>query len=244
MDSHAQSNKLPIIEFTEKNLIPGTSSWKSTSDSIRWALESYGCLVVDYDKARLEQGYQPVFGLLEELFGLPMETKMKYTSQFKGFGYDGNHPAMPLYESFGIEDGATLESVERFAKLMWPLGHDKFCETMQSNSKVSLELIHMVMKMVLSSYGLEKYSNSLIESSFYMKRLIRYKSQGENETSIGILPHRDKSFMSIISTNEVKGLQIETPQGEWIEFEPSPSKFILIVGEAFMVRSSNSISPL
>ncbi|KAG8388311.1 hypothetical protein BUALT_Bualt02G0112300 [Buddleja alternifolia] len=127
MDSNAQSNKLPIIEFSEKNLIPGTSSWKSTSDSIRRALESYGCLVVDYDKARLEPGDQAVFGLLEELFRLPMETKMRYTSQRQGFGFE-NYPAMPLYESFGIEDGATLESVEGFTKLMWPFGHDKFCD--------------------------------------------------------------------------------------------------------------------
>ncbi|KAG8388310.1 hypothetical protein BUALT_Bualt02G0112200 [Buddleja alternifolia] len=99
----------------------------------------------------------------------------------------------------------------------------------------------MVMNMVLSSYGLEKYCNSLIESSFYMKRLIKYKSQGENETSIGLLPHTDKTFMSIISTNEVKGLQIKTPQGEWIDFEPSPSKFILLVGEAFMAWSNGKV---
>ncbi|KAG8388309.1 hypothetical protein BUALT_Bualt02G0112100 [Buddleja alternifolia] len=127
MDSHAQSNKLPIIEFSEKNLIPGTSVFRIVSH--------------------------------------------------------GNE------------------------------------------------------------HGVVEYCNSLIESSFHMKRLIKYKSQGENETSTGLLPHTDKTFMSIISTNEVKGLQIETPQGEWIDFEPSPSKFILTVGEAFMVRSSNSISP-
>lgn len=93
-----------------------------------------------------------------------------------------------------------------------------------------------VIKMVASCFGLEKYYEPLMESSLYVTRLMKYNSPGENQSGIGIVAHRDKSFMTVIDTNEVKGLEIETRDGHWIDYEPSPGKFIVIVGEAFMVR--------
>ncbi|KAI3455377.1 hypothetical protein Pfo_012040 [Paulownia fortunei] len=239
MGSHAQP-KLPIIEFNEKNLTPGTSSWKSTSDSVRQALESYGCFVVAYENMSWEL-YEAMFGLSGKLFSLPLETKRKHTSEIPGFGYGGNYSVMPLFEYFGIEDGGTLEAAKKFTSLMWPDRHEKFCETMYSYCKLLSKLDHTVMKMVASSYHLEKYYDPLIQSSFYMTRLMKYHPPGENESFIGIVPHRDKSFMAVIGTNEVKGLQIETRDGDWIDFEPSPGKFIVIVGEALMAWSNGRI---
>ncbi|KAI3463364.1 hypothetical protein Pfo_020027 [Paulownia fortunei] len=238
------SDKLPVVEFTETNSTPGTTSWKSTSDSVRRALETYGCLVVDYTKIGAEL-QDAIFKLSEELFRLPKETKIKHTSQLAGFGYGGNYATMPLYECFGIEDGGTLEAAKEFTSLMWPHGHHKFSETIYSYSKLLSELDHMLMKMVVSSYGLEKYYDPLIQSSFYMTRFIKYHLPGKNESNIGLVPHRDKGFLTIISSHEVKGLQIKTPDDEWIDFEPSPSKFVVLVGEALMAWSNGRIySPL
>ncbi|KAK6148928.1 hypothetical protein DH2020_016453 [Rehmannia glutinosa] len=238
MDSQAQS-KLPVIEFNEKNMNPGTNSWKSTSDSVRQALESYGCFVVAYHISL--DLYEKTFGLTEELFRLPMETKRRHTSEVAGFGYGGNYAVMPLFEYFGIEDDGTFEATEKFTSLMWPDGHHKFCETIHSYAKVLSKLDHTIMKMVGSSYNLEKYMDPLIQSSTYMTRLMRYHAPGENKRGIGIIPHRDKSFMSVIGTNEVKGLEIETRDGDWIDFEPSPGKFIVVVGEALMAWSNGRI---
>ncbi|KAK6148925.1 hypothetical protein DH2020_016450 [Rehmannia glutinosa] len=107
---------------------PGTNSWKSTSDSVRQALESYGCFVVAYDNyMSSELTYEETFGLTEELFRLPIETKRRHTSELAGFGYGGNYTVMPLFEYFGIEDCQTFEAAEKFTSLMWPDGHHKFC---------------------------------------------------------------------------------------------------------------------
>ncbi|KAG8379887.1 hypothetical protein BUALT_Bualt07G0136000 [Buddleja alternifolia] len=241
MGSHAQP-KLPIIEFTEKNLTTGTSSWKSTSDSVRQALESYGCFVAAYESISSEM-HEAVFGLSEELFSLPKETKMKNSSDIPGFGYGANYPRMPIFEYLGIQDGGTLEAAKKFTNLMWPHGHDKFCETIYSYYKLLLELDHTVVKMVASSYGLDiyKHCDPLIQSSFYLSRFMKYHTPGENENNVGLVPHTDKSFMAIIGTNDVKGLQIETPDGEWIDFEPSPSKYLVIVGEPFMAWSNGRL---
>ncbi|EYU24677.1 hypothetical protein MIMGU_mgv1a010266mg [Erythranthe guttata] len=244
-------SKLHIVQLTEANSTLGTTSWKSTSDSVRRALELHGCVVVDYDNvhaaaaAAVEGG---VFGVLKEVFGLPLETKMKHKSGLLGFGYEGNYPEMPLFQCFGIEDGGTHQGIKDFTTLMWPHhhGHDIFCETIHSYSNLLSELHNTVMKMVVSSYGLDdKYYDNLVDSSLYMTRLIEYRPPGENESDIGLQSHRDKGFLTVIGTNEVRGLQIETPGGEWIDFEPSPSKFLVLAGEAFMAWSNGRIySPL
>ncbi|KAK4479639.1 hypothetical protein RD792_015166 [Penstemon davidsonii] len=245
MNASEPQSKLPVIKFNEKNSNPGTSSWKSTSDSVRRALESYGCFVLVDEEFDLKL-HESTFSLIsEELFNLSIETKKKHTSELPGFGYGGNYSVMPLFEYFGIEDRGTRDAVERFTTLMWPHGHHKFCETMYSYCELLSKLDHTVMRMVTSSYGLEKYYEPLIKSSFYMTRLMKYHSPGENKSNIGIIPHKDKSFLSVIGTNEVNGLEIETPDGEWIHFHPSPSKFIVIVGEAFTAWSNGRIySPL
>lgn len=118
--------KIPIIEFTEASLTPGSSSWKSMSDSVRRALETYGCLVVSDEKTRPEHSQESLFGMLGEAFILPDETKKKYTSQLVGFGYGGRYPRMPHLEYFGIEDEGNLEGVKNFTTIMWPNGNVKF----------------------------------------------------------------------------------------------------------------------
>ncbi|KAL3633007.1 hypothetical protein CASFOL_025991 [Castilleja foliolosa] len=246
MDHHAKYSTLPIIEFNEMNINPGTNSWKSTSESVRQALESYGCFIVDYNNPNISsEMHDEMFSLTKDLFRLPMETKKKHTSEIPGFGYGGRFSIMPLFEYFGIEDGGSYDGVNKFTSLMWPEGHNKFCETIHSYTKLLAKLDHLVMKMVTSSYNIEKHYDPLIQSSTYMTRLMRYEPPGENKSSVGLVAHRDKSFMSVISTNEVKGLEIETRNGDWIDYEPSRGKFIVIVGEALMAWSNGRIySPL
>ncbi|XP_022886798.1 probable 2-oxoglutarate-dependent dioxygenase AOP1 isoform X1 [Olea europaea var. sylvestris] len=243
MGSDAQS-KLPIVDFREENLIPGTNSWVSTSNLVRCALESYGCFIALYEKITLEQRNE-VFKSAKELFDLPVETKVKNISNFAGSGYGGNYPIMPLFEYMGIENGANLEATKNFTSIMWPDGNDCFCGTAHSYCKLLLELDQAVMEMVINSYGVQKYYNPLIQSSFYLTRFMKYRVPEENEINIGLIPHTDKNFLTIIDTNRVRGLEIETRDGEWIDYQPSPSTYLVMAGEPMMVRAlflSSSLS--
>ncbi|MCE3050817.1 hypothetical protein HAX54_048243 [Datura stramonium] len=234
--------KLPIIEFTDENLMAGTSSWKSTSREIRGALEEYGCFAAVYRKVSPELR-ESMFHHCKELFQLPLETKLQNASDVLGFGYGGNFPNMPLAEYFGIENGATLDSTNNFANQMWP-NRDvhKFCEESVSYSKLIAELDDTVIRMMLESYGLEKYYEPLKDSCMYLMRFIKYRSPKMNETNIGHLPHRDKSFMGIIDTNQVGGLEMQTRDGKWITFHPSPYKtLVFIAGEPFTAWSNGRV---
>ncbi|CAA3017099.1 2-oxoglutarate-dependent dioxygenase AOP3-like [Olea europaea subsp. europaea] len=243
MGSDAQS-KLPIVDFREENLIPGTNSWVSTSNLVRCALESYGCFIALYEKITLEQ-HNEVFKSAKELFDLPVETKVKNISNFAGSGYGGNYPIMPLFEYMGIENGANLEATKNFTSIMWPDGNDCFCGTAHSYCKLLLELDQAVMEMMINSYGVQNYYNALIQSSFYLTRFMKYRVPEENEINIGLIPHTDKNFLTIIDTNRVRGLEIETRDGEWIDYQPSPSTYLVMAGEPMMVRAlflSSSLS--
>ncbi|CDO98087.1 unnamed protein product [Coffea canephora] len=231
---------LPIIHFNSENLTPGSSSWLSTSEIVRKALESYGCFVAVYKNISPEL-HDKMLNLSKELFDVPVEIKVQNTSDYLGFGYGGNYSVMPLIEYLGITNAATLEATKDFTNLIWPDGNDSFCETAFSYAKQLLELKNLMMQMVLENYGVEKHYELLVRSAFHLMRFIKYRTPKTNEINTGLRPHVDKTFLSVLAGNHVKGLQIETKDGEWIDFAPTPSAFLVIAGEGFTAWSNGKV---
>ncbi|KAE8718476.1 Detected protein of unknown function [Hibiscus syriacus] len=65
--------KLPVIDFSNQNLKPGSPKWDSAKHQVREALEEYGCFEASLDQV-LELR-DAVFGAMEEAFDLPLEAK-------------------------------------------------------------------------------------------------------------------------------------------------------------------------
>ncbi|KZV43182.1 hypothetical protein F511_23658 [Dorcoceras hygrometricum] len=219
---------LPIIHFSEESIKPGSASWLSTSKDVVRALEDYGCFVATYTKFSQEL-HKQIFNESKELFDLPTDIKMLNTSTTPSHGYVGQVPLIPLYEGLGIENSTTREGVESKSSLEY--------------SKTVAELDQIVMSMVSEEYGVEKSYKSLLDSASYLLKFIKYRGPNENETNLGIVPHTDKSFTSILHQKQVKGLEIETKQGEWIVVDPSPSTFIVMAGDACMAWTNGRIKP-
>ncbi|KAI8024660.1 putative 2-oxoglutarate-dependent dioxygenase AOP1.2 [Camellia lanceoleosa] len=233
--------KIPKIDFTKENLKQGTSSWIETSNEVKCALEEYGCFVAVYDRVSMEL-YNEVFESLGELFDLPKEIKVKNTCDKPYLGYVGDEPIIPLYEGFGIDDAPTLEAAQSFTNLMWPNGNDHFCKIMHSYSVLVSELEKMVKRMVFESYGVEKYYDSFMESTNYLLRIMKYRGpKMEEETNVGLTDHTDKTFMTILHQNQVNGLELKTKDGHWISFDPSPSSFVVLAGDALLAWSNNRV---
>ncbi|KAL7162385.1 hypothetical protein ACSBR2_042800 [Camellia fascicularis] len=234
-------HKLPIIDFTKENLKPGTSSWQKASKQVLSALEEYGCFVAVYDEVSLDL-HDKVFNKLEELFDLPTATKMQNKSSKPLYGYVGQIPVVPLYESMGIDDANTLEGIQNFTKVMWPNGNDGFSEAMLPFSKAIAELEQMVVKMVFESYGVEKYYEPHLKSASYLSRVMKYRRPEMNESNMGFVAHTDKSFMSIIhQKQQIDGLEVKAKDGEWFCVELSPSSFVVMAGDAILAWSNNRI---
>lgn len=58
------------------------------------------------------------------------------------------------------------------------------------------------------------------------------------ELTLGIPPHSDYGFLTILLQDEVQGLQIQHA-GEWVTVEPIPNSFVVNVGDHLEVGSSS-----
>ncbi|KAK6125159.1 hypothetical protein DH2020_041100 [Rehmannia glutinosa] len=154
---------------------------------------------------------------LQQLFDLPLRIKRLNKSDTPYYGYIGQYPEIPLYESLGIED--TLSQP----------GHD------ESYSGQLSELDKIVRRMVLESLGLEKYLDEHMGVTDYLIRFQKYDAPKSNDTKLGLDSHKDKKIVvTILYGNEVKGLEVLTKDGKyWIDAEPSKNSFIVMIGEYF-----------
>ncbi|KAI5675606.1 hypothetical protein M9H77_06556 [Catharanthus roseus] len=179
--------KLPIIDFSSQDLKFGTPIWDSVKIEVRKALEEFGCFKALFDKIPLPLR-KSLFEGMADLFYLPLQTKIKNSSKkpFHGLHNVGQYPIAPLYESMGIEEPISPEKVESFTKLMWPQGNSTFSKTIQSYSEQLAELDKIVRRMILESFGLEKYMNEHMDSTDYLLRIMKYKGPQTNKTNVGL----------------------------------------------------------
>ncbi|KAJ0478553.1 putative oxoglutarate/iron-dependent dioxygenase, isopenicillin N synthase [Helianthus annuus] len=91
--------------------------------------------------------------------------------------------------------------------------------------------------MVFESYGLEKYYESFNESVTYVLKPNKYRPPKSNEVNVGAKMHTDKNLFSILSQNQMNGLEVQIKDDEWMAVEFPPSSFFLMATDVFMVRS-------
>ncbi|KAL0642497.1 hypothetical protein Bca4012_040787 [Brassica carinata] len=107
-------------------------------------------------------------------------------------------------------------------------------ETMHKFSERSVELDVMARRMIMESFGIEKYLDEHLNSTYYVLRLMKYTSAPDDdveETKVGLLSHTDKSITTILHQYEVDGLEIKTKDEKWIKVKPSQHCFIIMVGD-------------
>lgn len=117
--------KLPTIDFSMPNLKPGTTEWDSVRAQVRFSLEEYGCFEALFNKVPLDVR-KAIFEATEELFDLPLQTKLRNVSQKPFHGYVGQYPMVPLYESMGIDEANVYGQVQSFTHTLWPQQNPNF----------------------------------------------------------------------------------------------------------------------
>ncbi|KAJ9190101.1 hypothetical protein P3X46_001333 [Hevea brasiliensis] len=223
--------RLPVIDFSKEELKPGTEEWESVKSQVRKALEEYGCFEALFNKvpAELRKG---IVGAMEELFELPLQTKLRNVSKKPFHGYVGQYPQAPLYESMGIDDANISQNVDSLTSVLWPQGNPIFSKTVQSFSEQVSELDQIVRRMIVESLGLEKYMDEHMNSTNYLLRVMKYKGPQTTDTQLGLHPHTDKNIVTILYQNQVDGLEVKTKDGEWINVKLSPDSFVVMIGDS------------
>ncbi|TYI32112.1 hypothetical protein ES332_A04G035800v1 [Gossypium tomentosum] len=100
-------------------------------------------------------------------------------------------------------------------------------KTLASFTQLASELQKKILKMILESFGLEKYMDEFIDSTNYQLRIMKYEKPKTNDSTPALAAHCDTNTMTLLYQNEVNGLQIQSIDGEWINMKPSPNSFIV-----------------
>ncbi|KAK4252847.1 hypothetical protein QN277_010992 [Acacia crassicarpa] len=236
-------SEIPVIDFMDENLKPGTETWFSAGQVMRSALEANGCFYAMSNKVSTEL-HNSVLSLMKELFDLPLEIKTQKTSDKPYHSYYGQIPMHPLYESVGIDfDGpVNKEAIQKYANVMWSTGYDHFCESINLYAKLLEEMDQTAKRLLFDAYDLDKrHCDSLLESTSYMIRSFKYLVPHDNEDNLGLRAHTDVTYFTILHQNSVTGLQVKLKTGEWIDSDPSPSMFLILAGDALKVWSNDRI---
>ncbi|KAJ0007110.1 hypothetical protein Pint_29973 [Pistacia integerrima] len=168
---------------------------------------------------------------------------MKTVDPNPGHGYL-KLPNLPRHEGLGIEFATNKEACKNFTNVLWPKGNDRFCEIAHTFANIVAELQQLVMRMLFESYGIdEKHYESQRRSNTYLLRFLNYRKCHKTEKNTAALSgHTDKTLVLILYSDEVKGLELRTKDGEWMHFQPSPSSNLVIAGDVGMVSPSKILS--
>ncbi|KAF9618071.1 hypothetical protein IFM89_000022 [Coptis chinensis] len=135
-------------------------------------------------------------------------------------------PILPHHESMSIAGVLNFEKMERFTNMMWPQGNPRVSKTIHSYAKQVVELDQLLRRMIFESMGVKKYYDEHIESNFYRFRVAKYTIPDQpdelNETKMGCRANTDMNLVTILSENQVQGLEITTKDGQGVQARVSP----------------------
>ncbi|TYJ02554.1 hypothetical protein E1A91_A13G237500v1 [Gossypium mustelinum] len=230
----------PVIEFHSSDLERGTEGWNRLCKRVREACETFGCFEVVYEKIS-KNVREDVFGLLKELFDVPVERKQKNTSPIPFHGWVGPCKEISLlYEGFGLGDASNYDSIKSFAQVIWPDGHPHFCDIMHTMTTQMEELNKLIWLMIIDSYELG--NRSLDMNYKTLMRMMKYIPPQQGEYESGLFAHTDKPLSTLICEHQIPGLEIEVNDGQWIKlFNLSPSSFVFVVGDTLKAWSNGRL---
>ncbi|KAK1416816.1 hypothetical protein QVD17_25933 [Tagetes erecta] len=228
--------QLPVIDFSMliNNPNQDPCAYETIKTKVLEAFQKYGCFQASISGVTPEL-QNSVYDAIKLLFDLPVETKSKNTSTNLFYGYLGNSPQLPLYESMGIDDPYIPEQVQNFTDLMWPQGNPQVSNDIQMYVKKLWELNLITKKMLFEILNLEKYLKEHMELTNYVLKLMKYRVPEPNESNLGMHIHADAGVLTILHQNDVEGLEILTKDDECLKVKLSPKLFIVMAGETLNV---------
>jgi isopenicillin N synthase-like dioxygenase len=232
----------------------------SENDQLRFinelfrGIKDFGFIILkdhDVEPSLLTEAYQ----ILEELYQLPVETKMKYaqvTGGQRGYVPYGtehakNSPVMDLKEFWhvGREVGNEHRFAKYYSKNFWPTEIPEFksvfeqiYSSLEEAGKAMLQALTFPLDMDI------QYFDSMVEEGDSILRLLHYPPipDGVDSRCLRAAPHEDINLITILPAATASGLQLKDRDGKWLDVISEPGTLIVDAGD-MLSRISNDVIP-
>ncbi|KAJ7976873.1 2-oxoglutarate and Fe(II)-dependent oxygenase superfamily protein [Quillaja saponaria] len=239
--------KLPIIDFAQL-LGPNRSQ---VLKSLANACEHYGFFqVINHGIA--EDIISNMIDAGTRFFELPFEDRAKYMSNNMqapvryGTSYNQNKDKVFCWRDFLK---LLCHPLPEFLPL-WPSSPVDFQNLAATYSKETKYMFLMLMEAIIESLGIVTTATTNDQNKTEEEDILKQFEDGsqvmvvnfyppcpEPDLTIGLPPHSDYGFLTLLLQDEVEGLQIQF-QGQWVTVEPIANKFVINVGDHLEIFSN------
>ncbi|PSS23627.1 Protein DMR6-LIKE OXYGENASE 1 like [Actinidia chinensis var. chinensis] len=236
---------LPIIDFAELEGSNRSQILKALAN----ACEHYGCFQVvnhgipcDVTSSMMDVG--------KRFFELPFEEREKYMTS-------NMHSPVRYGTSFNQSKDRVF-SWRDFLKFMchplsdmlphWPSSPMDFRKLAVAYVNETKHLFLMLMEAIVESLGLAITNNNItrqdndnileeLKDGSQLMVVNFYPPCPEPHLTLGMPPHSDYGFLTLLLQDEVEGLQIQF-QEKWVTVQPIPGSFVINVGDHLEIFSN------
>lgn len=217
-------------------------------------LKKYGFVVIrDHGISSAEM--KKAYSLVEQLFKLPLKTKLQYDSGSGGargytaFGREnaaGNpHADLKEFWHVGQTLAANSQYQDSYPANIWPKELPEFEATLGEMYRKLEDLGKTLLEVVGDALNLEKsFFDNMVSEGNSIYRLLHYpKVEGlDTGHSMRAAPHADINLLTLLLGATESGLELLDSDGNWLAVESGPDEIVLDTGD-MMSRLTNDVLP-
>lgn len=245
-----------VPELSLNSYIQGSNTDRQRFiDNFYSGMKDYGFIVLK-DHPIPDALLNNAYSMLEELFALDNETKMKYALKENGFqrGYTPfgqehakNSQVMDLKEFWHV--GRELESHHRYASIypanIWPAELPDFRPVMSKIFRSLDEAGKVMLEALTFPLDLPRdFFTRMMGDGNSILRLLHYPPirDGADPRCVRAAPHEDINLITILVAATASGLELKDRDGKWLAIESDPNSLIVDAGD-MLARITNDVIP-
>src|SRR5699024_10362146 len=243
-------HEIPIIDVA--SLLDGSDP-QAVADQIGQVCAEVGFFYVKNHGVPTEL-VERMYRATEWFFDLPYDQKQQLNIENSGPTLRGYVPTFgenvdpentrDYKESFDF--GAHDDNVSPFfGPNQMPKDHPEFEKVSQEYHDAMLGLARHLVRGMSLSLGLPADAiEQKQQKPITIQRLLHYPSQDKtaSQEEIGIGAHTDYGFLTILSQDDVGGLQVRNREGDWISAPPVEGTFVINIGDLAQTLTNDRYS--
>jgi isopenicillin N synthase-like dioxygenase len=248
VDRADEFEEIPILDLGPY-LSKKPDADKELAQNIRFIQETIGFYVVinhGIPRTVISEAYTA----LQKFFALSTDEKMKLKFDNTSVGYIA--PKSTVYVTSKINENTKQDLNETLVLALerpdnhpyieqgvrftgpnkWPIQISGFREPLVKYQTACANLGRKMVPLYALALGKPiDYFDAYFKEPIMWTRNAHYPPAEPEENQFGISPHSDHSFITILPFSEVPGLQVLTPQGNWLPADPVADGVIINTGE-------------